>query len=104
MFNFTDDDLQLSILGCADGPASFNSGMRKRGHKMISTDPIYRYTAEEIRQRIAETYDDVLDQTRINRDAYVWETTGSIDELGHLRMSAMVALRRQYGEDQTGLA
>ena len=90
MFNLTGDDLKLSILGCADGPASFNSEMRKRGYTAVSADPIYQFSAAEIRRRIDETYSDILKQTRLNRDAYVWDEIGSVEELGRLRMSAML--------------
>ena len=39
MFSLTDEDLNLKILGCGDGPASFNSVMHKNGKRVISIDP-----------------------------------------------------------------
>jgi hypothetical protein len=53
MFALTDDDLQLRIVGCGDGPASFNAEATRLGSTVVSCDPIYRYDAEELRQRIA---------------------------------------------------
>jgi hypothetical protein len=41
MFTLTDEDLNLKILGCADGPASFNAEMRQRGKEVVSCDPLY---------------------------------------------------------------
>jgi hypothetical protein len=61
MFALTDDDLRLRIVGCGDGPASFNAEATRRGARVISCDPIYRYDAEQLRQRIADTYDEILD-------------------------------------------
>jgi hypothetical protein len=36
MLHLTHEDLQQSILGCADGPANFNAEMYRRGHRVIS--------------------------------------------------------------------
>ncbi len=41
MFNLTDEDLSRGILGCADGPASFNAEMSRSGRRAISCDPLY---------------------------------------------------------------
>jgi len=48
MFNLTEDDLAGRIVGCADGPAAFNGGMRRRGKRVISCDPLYAFTGAEI--------------------------------------------------------
>src|SRR4051794_10789727 len=74
MFALTDDELRLTILGCGDGPASFNSEATRRGAKVISCDPIYRYDADQLRRRIASTYNEVMEQTRSNADEFVWNT------------------------------
>ena len=89
MFNLGKDDLCRKILGCADGPASFNAGMSKRGRTVISCDPLYECDASQIRQRIDATYEDVLAQTRRNQDKFVWERITSLDELGRVRLAAM---------------
>jgi hypothetical protein len=89
MFGLTDDDLRLRIVGCADGPASFNVEATRRGTRVVSFDPIYRYGVEEIRQRIAVTYDEILEQTRRHADEFVWTAIQSVDELGRVRMAAM---------------
>jgi len=96
MFALTDDDLQLKIVGCGDGPASFNAEATRLGSTVISCDPIYRYGVEELRQRIASTYDQILEQTRRNEREFVWSTIHSVDELGRVRMAAMNAFLRDY--------
>ena len=73
MFALSETDLGLRILGCADGPASFNAEATRRGMTVISSDPIYRYDVEQLRGRIVATSQEVLNQTRQNRDAFVWE-------------------------------
>jgi uncharacterized small protein (DUF1192 family) len=89
MFDLTEDDLRASIVGCGDGPASFNAEATGRGSRVISCDPIYRYGVDELRHRIAVTYDEILEQTRRHADAFVWTTIHSVDELGRVRMAAM---------------
>jgi SAM-dependent methyltransferase len=77
------------VLGCGDGPASFNAALTKRGGTVVSVDPIYSFSAEAIRDRIAETYDVVMKQTRDNRHEFVWKNITSPEELGTIRMKAM---------------
>jgi hypothetical protein len=89
MFALTSDDLRLRIIGCGDGPASFNAEATRRGIRVTSCDPIYRYDAGQLRDRIAATCDVVLEQTRRNVAEFVWETIASIDELRRIRMTAM---------------
>ena len=96
MFNLSEDDLARDIVGVGDGPASFNSVMHQRGTPIVSVDPIYRYSEAELRQRIQETYDDVIAQTRQNEDKFVWTHISSVDELAEIRMQAMEAFCRDF--------
>lgn len=75
LFALNDSDLGLRILGCGDGPASFNVQATRLGATVISSDPIYQYDAVQIRERIVATCDQVLDQTRRNADEFLWERT-----------------------------
>lgn len=89
MFSLTPDDLNLKILDCAGGPSSFNAEMNKRGKKVLSIDPIYNLSADDIEMRINETYDDVINQTRVNADKFIWQNISSVEELGCIRMATM---------------
>ena len=89
MFNLSATELTLKIVGVADGPASFNAQMYQRGTPIVSADPIYRYSVQELRACIKATYDDVIAQTRTNQDKFVWTRIASIDELAKLRLQAM---------------
>jgi hypothetical protein len=71
MFALSDADLQLKILGCADGPASFNAESTRRGTTVISIDPLYRLDTKAIRDRIAATYDQMLLQAQRNLQQFV---------------------------------
>lgn len=102
MFALTDGDLQGSILDCAGGPASFNAGMRDRGYPVISCDPIYQFSADEIRQRIQDTYATVIKGVNASRDDYVWQEIASPEELGRVRMAAMAEFLADFGGDSSG--
>jgi hypothetical protein len=96
MFALSDADLKLRILGCADGPSSFNVESARRGTAVVSIDPLYRLDSNTIRDRITATYDQMLEQAQRNSQHFVWDTIGSVEELGRVRMQAMQAFLDDY--------
>nr|EES53254.1 MAG: conserved hypothetical protein [Leptospirillum ferrodiazotrophum] len=98
MFSLSREDLAQDILGCADGPASFNTRLTKRGGRIVSVDPIYQFSRDEIERRIQETYGTVLEQTRKNAHEFVWKSIGSVEEMGRVRMEAMDDFLSDYPE------
>jgi SAM-dependent methyltransferase len=96
MFALTQGDLGRRILGCGDGPASFNAGLTKRGGRVVSVDPLYRFSQEDIRARIRRTYAEVIEQTRKNEHEFIWTSIRSVEELGRLRMAAMEEFLSDY--------
>ena len=96
MFNLSEDDLARDIVGVGDGPASFNTRMHQRGTPIVSVDPIYRYSESELRQRIQDTYEDVIAQASQNEDKFVWTKFSSVDELAEIRMQAMDEFCRDF--------
>lgn len=98
MFALSSDDLKAKILGCGDGPSSFNTEVTAQSGSVVSIDPVYQFTKDEIRQRILETAETVLEQVRQNRDIFVWSSIASIDELETIRMSAMTKFLDDYDQ------
>ncbi|MBA3035450.1 MAG: SAM-dependent methyltransferase [Desulfobacterium sp.] len=96
MFSLTKADLNKKILGCGDGPASFNAELTKIGGKVVSVDPIYLFFAKDIMSRIDATYDEVMEQTAKNYNEFVWKHIKSIDDLGSIRMKAMERFLEDY--------
>ena len=96
MFALAKEDCAKRILGVGDGPASFNAVLSSQGGHVVSVDPLYRFTADEIRQRIGETFETVLDQTRQNVAEFNWRHIPSVEELGRVRMSAMEEFLSDY--------
>ena len=91
MFSLSPEDLQRNILGCSDGPASFNALLTADGHNgsIVSVDPLYSFSSDEIQQRIADTSSTVLEQAQKNKEEFVWEHIASVEELEQIRMDAM---------------
>ncbi len=89
MFDLGERDLRGRILGCGDGPASFNAEMSARGYSVVSVDPLYAFPAEAIEKRVEETYDIIIEQLARNRDDFVWTYVPSLQALGQRRMGAM---------------
>ncbi|MEW5734414.1 MAG: class I SAM-dependent methyltransferase [Thermodesulfobacteriota bacterium] len=98
MFGLTETDLRGRILGCGDGPASFNATLTKHGGRVISVDPLYGFSAGDIRRRIRETFDTVVAETRKNASEFVWTSIRDPDELGRVRMAAMEDFLADYPE------
>jgi hypothetical protein len=100
MFDLSPVDLGASILGCGDGPASFNAEMTALGHAVVSVDPIYQFSAEQIRQRVQDTYASIISQVQQNADRYVWQNFQNADALGQARLAAMERFLLDYAAGQ----
>ncbi len=96
MFDLSDVDLTKKILGCGDGPASFNAEMTKQGYSVISIDPVYQFSAEQIKQRVQDTYQPVISQVKQNSDRYIWNKFSNPDELGQARLMVMENFLSDY--------
>ena len=96
MFLLSEEDLTRKIVGVGDGPASFNARMHQRGIEIISADPVYQFSEEQIRERIQKTYDTVISQTRENQNKFVWTRIPSVEALSRIRMEAMEEFCRDF--------
>jgi len=101
MFALSEVELTGRLLGCGDGPASFNVGLSCRGGRIVSVDPLYAFAENEIQRRIDATYPEVMDQLRRNQQQFVWTSFKSPEELGLLRRTAMEEFLADY---PTGVA
>lgn len=89
MFRLDEDDIAKKIAGFGDGPACFNCEETREGGHIISFDPIYQFSKEEIQKRIEAVRITVMQQMRENMDNYVWTNIKNLEELENIRMSAM---------------
>jgi len=96
MFLLAQDDLKSKILGCGDGPASFNIELTRSGGSVVSVDPTYMFSKEQFTSRIDEVAEKVMTQVRQNTDAFVWKNITNPDALYEMRMSAMKQFLQDY--------
>ncbi|MFH2012860.1 MAG: SAM-dependent methyltransferase [Pseudomonadota bacterium] len=96
MFALSKKDLDKRILDCGSGPSSFNCILTRQGGHVTSCDPIYHFSTDEIENRINETYDKIIVETRKNLDEFVWDHISSVEALGQIRMKAMNEFLANY--------
>jgi hypothetical protein len=89
MFALDEADRSRSILGCSDGPGSFNAEALQRKVKVVSADPLYQFSVPQIRKRIADTAPLLAAQIKENAQDFVWNHFKSVTELVAARMKAM---------------
>lgn len=89
MFALAPADLDSRILDCGGGPASFNAELTARGGRVVSCDPLYRFTSGEIAARVEETYPVLIAGMVAERERFVWTDAGSPEQLGARRLAAM---------------
>ena len=96
MFDLGEAELDGRIVGCADGPAAFNAEMGRRGRRVVSCDPLYAFSAADIRARITATSATLVAAAREAADRFVWDRIASPEELGRVRMAAMDEFLADY--------
>ena len=96
MFALGEGDLGKQILGCGDGPASFNAQWTARGGSVVSCDPLYEFSGKAIEKRVRETFDFMVKAVRENYDDFVWHDITSPEELGKRRLNAMHRFLADY--------
>ena len=96
MFDLSAADQCRRILGCGDGPASFNAELTEHGGAVVSIDPLYAFSGDAIERRVEETFEVVMAQVHRNPDDFVWTHVPSIEELGRRRMAAMRRFLSDY--------
>ncbi|MEO6079461.1 MAG: methyltransferase domain-containing protein [Steroidobacteraceae bacterium] len=96
MFDLSQSDRQLSILGCGDGPASFNAEGTAQGMRIVSVDPLYALRASEIRERIDTAARDVAEQLRSHSKDFVWTHFADVDAVIATRLAAMEQFIADY--------
>ena len=96
MFSLSESDLAGRILGCGDGPASFNAELSARGGSVVSVDPLYRFSGAAIERRVQQTFPTMMAQTGANRGDFVWTHVRSLEDLGRRRMDALRAFLADF--------
>lgn len=89
MFALSESDLEKKILGVGDGPASFNAEFHVLGKRAVSVDPLYIFSAEDIKTRFYRVVDDIINQVKASQGDWVWTYHRSPDHLRENRINAL---------------
>lgn len=100
MFNLKPIDLQKKIISVADGTASFNAEATLKGSKIISVDPIYQLTGEEIQHRFNQVVDNIIEQVKATPNDWVWSYHKSPDNLYQNRVKTINKFLIDYEDGQ----
>ena len=98
MFSLTEENERGRILGCGDGPASFNAEMRQRGLFVVSCDPLYALGAQMIQSEFEASVHSVMSQVRANPRNYVGGFHRDPDDLLRTRRMVMRRFISDYSE------
>jgi hypothetical protein len=98
MFDLTPEDLQQRILGVGDGPASFNAEATRQGCQVISVDPIYEFSGEDILHRFHAVADGIIEQIRATPEDWVWSYHASPDALLSSRIQTIQRFVADYDQ------
>jgi hypothetical protein len=99
MFLLSSKEIETKkILGCGDGPSSFNTEVDLDGGSVVSVDPLYAYSKKEIMNRIDEVSDKVMEQVKVHKDDFVWNNIPDPDTLYQVRIEAMMEFLMNYEE------
>ena len=101
MFALSDRDLNQKIIGVGDGPASFNAEMSALGKSVVSVDPTYVFSAEEIEMQFYSVVENIITQVKATPADWVWSYHKSPD---HLKENQIKVLKRFIADYDNGKA
>lgn len=98
IFSLSDADLGRRIVGVGDGPASFNAEMTALGKSVVSVDPVYTFTADEIEGQFNAVVDNIIAQVKATPDDWVWNYHRSADDLRACRVKVLKKFLADYDQ------
>jgi hypothetical protein len=101
MFSLTPADLGQRILSVGDGPASFNAEGTALGYNIQSVDPLYVFSAEEIRARFEAVVNDIIAQVERTPEDWVWTYHGSAQGLRKNREAVTQRFCQDFDQGKT---
>ncbi len=96
MFDLKRQDLPDSILDCGGGPASFSYEASQEDSKVSSVDPIYEYSAYELRKKIEEVTPAIRQLMEENPERFTLDRYGTPEEVVDARIDAMETFLADY--------
>ncbi len=98
MFALSPEDIKKRILGCGDGPASFNAEWKALGGRAVSIDPIYGFDGAEIAIRFEQAAPIIIAQVTESMDLWNWSYHGTPEGLMKHRQRALKLFLEDFDE------
>ncbi len=98
MFQLGGREKCLKILGCGDGPASFNAEWTALGGEVISIDPIYEFSGAQVRQRFEDVRADIMRKVEEAPKKWDWSFHKNPQGLLANRVMALESFLADYDE------
>ena len=89
MFALTPQDMKGRILDIAAGPSSFNAELTGQGKSIVSVDPLYAFSAEQILSQFNANAETMLALTEANADRFLWDEFKNPAQVARIRRRAM---------------
>ena len=96
MFALTKVDKNLKILGCGDGPASFNAEWTAAGGNIISIDPVYEFSGAEIQARFEAVRENIMAAVEASPEKWAWSFHKNSQDLLANRVAALNGFLADY--------
>ncbi|MCB1215314.1 MAG: SAM-dependent methyltransferase [Deltaproteobacteria bacterium] len=96
IFDLKAEELKLKILSLADGPASFNAELSAQGGQVLSVDPIYSFSAQEIKSRFEAILDNIIQQVKSTPQDWVWSYHQNPENLRKHRIQVMEKFSQDF--------
>ena len=96
MFALTESDKKLKILGCGDGPASFNAEWTALGGSVISIDPVYQFSGAEIQERFEAVRENIIAGVEATPEKWSWSFHQNSQDLLANRVAALDGFLADY--------
>jgi len=101
MFALSENDLGRTIIGIGDGPASFNAEMYALGKHVVSVDPLFAFSADDIEWRFYAVVDAIIAQVKATPDDWVWTYHRSPEHLHQHRINVLARFLADYDAGKT---
>ena len=98
MFSLSPEDQQLNILDCGGGPASFNGELTAQGGHVTTVDPLYQFSATQIKQRFQASLDDVMAQIEATPENWCWSFHQNSADLKQNRIKVMERFTADFSQ------
>lgn len=96
MFSLNEENLQSKILNCYSGPNSFNAELTSKGGEVVSCDPLFALSINQLKSTIQNEFQKMLTAIKAHQDRFVWNHYQSPEALAKARKANLENFLQDY--------